>query len=348
MKRTINLLIFGLIFSAFGFAQTTNLLPVAVISLTQSEPITVGQLRTEVSKMETQAGRPLTQAERRQVLDVMINEKLVIQAAARDRITVTDNEINQQIQQLRNNMAQSLGRAPTETEFAQAIRSETGLELPAFREQLRKQLLIQKYLMEKKRSTFENMAEPTEAEIRNHYNLTRTEFIRPETVQYDFIHVPFTDDPASKARARDIANRLVREINNDSTRFNTTMLRAQAANSDYQAGDGGYLPRNLQAQQIMGAEFFNVAFNLKDGEISRLIEGPRGFTIIKIIRSFPFKNLELDDIAQLGAPYTVREYIHSVLLMERQQATLERASQELITDLRRGTPFQIIEANLNY
>jgi len=345
MKRIINLFIFGVLITAFGFSQA-DLQPVAIVRLTQSEPITVKQFRTEVERMELQTGRPLTSNERRQVLDVMINERLAMQAAARDRITVTDNEINQQIQQLRSSMTQSLGRQPTDAEFAQAVRNETGLELPAFRDQLRRQMILQKYIMEKKKDSFANIKEPTEEEIRNSYMLIRSQLVRPDTVRFSMIQVPFSD-ALSKVRAKDIADRLTREIGNSPARFDETLLKGQVQNAEYQAGDGGYLPRNLEAQQLVGTEFMNLAFSLKQGEISRFLEGQRGFQMIKITETYSQKNLELDDIIQLGTRITVREYIGNTLLQERQQAAIEIASQEIVAELRAGTPYQIIEANLN-
>jgi hypothetical protein len=89
--------------------------------------------------MQKSAGRNLTTEERRQVLDVMINEKLALQAAERDKVSVSEGELNQQIQQLRSAMAQTAGRQPTDPEFAAAVMNETGLDLAAFREQIRRQ-----------------------------------------------------------------------------------------------------------------------------------------------------------------------------------------------------------------
>ena len=348
MKRFISLFFLGLMLTALGFAQV-DLQPVAIVRLTRSEPITVRQHRIEVERMENQLQRTLTSAERRQILDIMINEKLVLQAAERDRITVSDGEINQQLNQLRSNMAQTLGRQPTDAEFAQALRNETGLELPAFREELRKQTIIQRYMLEKQGNSFTNIPAPTEQEIVNVYNLRRTEFVRPETVRFSVIQVPYSD-AASKVRARGIADRLVREIGTNAARFDEAMLRGQPLNpnADYESGDGGYLPRNVQAQQIVGTEFMNAAFDLKQGEVSRLLENPIAFHIIKITETYDQRNLVLDDIFQLGTRITVRDFIGNSILQERQQTAVERASQELVTELRRGNPFQIIESNLNW
>ncbi|MDR1318321.1 MAG: SurA N-terminal domain-containing protein [Treponema sp.] len=344
MKRLLFIAVFCTFFTAAGFSQT-DLQPAAIVNLTKSEPITVKQFRTEVERMETTARRALTEPERRQVLDVMINERLAVQAAERDKITVADNEINQQIQQLRAGMAQAIGRQPTDAEYAQAVRNETGLEVAAFREQLRRQLIVQKYLTSKKQGLFESLKVPAEAEIQNAYSLTKSQFVRPETVRFSMVMIPYGSD---KTKAKELADRLNGEIGLNPSRFDEVALRGQAPNSGYQAGDGGFLPRNPEAMQVVGADFINAAFNLKQGEVSKMIEGARGYQIIKITETYTQKALELDDIFQLGSRITVRDYIGNSMLQERQQAILAQATQELVTELRAGRTFQVFERNLTW
>jgi parvulin-like peptidyl-prolyl isomerase len=328
-----------------AFAQA-DLQPAAIVNLVRSEPITVKQLRTEVDRMEKGSGRILNADERRQVLDVMINEKLAVQAAERDKISVSENEINQQFQQLRAGIVQVIGRQPTDAEFATAVRNETGMEVSAFREQLRKQLIINKYLQAKKQNLFESIKVPTEEEIQDAFNLARSDFFRPRTVRVSMIQVAYGSDAAAKAKARELADRLFREIGSSPAKFDELALRSQAPNSGYQAGDGGYLPLNMDAQQSLGEDFIKTASGLKQGEVSKLIEGVRAYYIIKVTETHEMKTLELDDIFQLGTRITVREYIGNVLLQKRQQDILAQASQELIAELRAGKTFQVFEKNL--
>jgi parvulin-like peptidyl-prolyl isomerase len=308
-----------------------------------------GQLKTEVERLEKTAGRALTPEERRQVLDVMINERLAVQAAEREKITINDNELNQQITQLRTNMAQLIGRQPTDDEFAKAVKDDTGLEVPAFKDQLRRQLIVQRYLMAKKAPLFDAIKAPTEDEIRSDYNLAKTQFVRPETVRFSMIQVPFSDT-ASKTKAKETADRLVREIGSNASRFDEAAAKGQSSGAGYQAGDGGYLPKTKEAQDIVGQEFVTEAFRLAQGQVSKLLEGSQGYQLIKITEKYPQKELALDDIFQLGTRMTVRDYIGNVQLRERQQTTLARASQELVAELRSGkpSPFTVNESNLTW
>jgi len=345
MRRIAFITVFSIFLAVPVFSQA-DLQAVATINLIKTEAISVRQLRAEVERMEKSAGRTLNEQQRREVLDAMINERLAIQAAERDKITVSESEVNRQIDQLKTQMVQAIGRQPTDAEFATAIRNETGLEMPAFREQARRQLITQKYLMSKKQSTIESIKVPTDQEIINTYNLTKAQFVRPDTVRFSMIQVTYGADAAAKTRAKELADRLVREIGSSASKFDEVVLRGQAPNSGYQAGDGGYLPRNMEAAQIVGQEFINTAFNLKQGEVSRLMEGIRGYQIIKISETYAQKNLELDDIYQLGTRMTVRDYIGNAMLQERQMEVLSKATQELVTELRAGKTFQIFEKNL--
>jgi parvulin-like peptidyl-prolyl isomerase len=345
MKRFLSFVFFALVLAALLPAQS-DLQPAAIVRLTKSEPITVKQLRTEVERMETQTRRKLNNEERRQVLDGMINERLAIQAAERDKISVTENEINQQIQQLKDQMRQSLGRAPNDAEFAQAIKSETGLELNALRDHLRRTGIVQKYLVSKKQGLLQTVKTPTEAEIVEFYNNNKTQFIRPDTVRVSMILVPFGND---RVKAKALADRLVREIGSNASKFDEAVLKSQAPDSGYQGGDAGYLPRNEQAQQRVGADLLRTAFNLKQGEVSPLVETPQGYNILKITETLEMKApLAFDDMVQPGSRVTVKRYIEEYLSQQRQQEILAKASQELVSELRTGNPFQIFEANINW
>lgn len=265
-----------------------------------------------------------------------LNENLVLRAAERDRITVSTNEVEQQINQLRTKTAQSLGRQPTDAEFAQAVRNETGMELRDYREHVRRQLITQKYIIYRKGALINSIQRPTETEIRSAFNQNRSQLVRPDVVRFSMIQVRYGSDTASRTRARNLAEQLQREIGSSPSVFDEVLRRAQADNSSFQAGDAGYLPRNSEAQAVVGQAFLNTAFSLNQGQVSGLIEGVQGYQIIKITERHASRSLELDDIFQLGTNTTVREYISNFLYQQRQTEANERAVRELAAELRTG------------
>jgi parvulin-like peptidyl-prolyl isomerase len=104
----------------------------------------------------------------------------------------------------------------------------------------------------------------------------------------------------------------------------------------------------MEAAQVVGQEFINTAFSLKQGEVSKVIEGRPGYQIVKITETYAMKSLELDDIFQLGTRMTVRDYISNSMMQERQMEVLSKATQELVSELRAGKTFQVFEKNLNW
>ena len=330
-----------------GFSQQ-DLQPAATVNLIRTEAITVRQLRTQVQRYEQANNRTFTQAERLQILDVMINERLVLQGAERDRVTVTDNEVSQQITALRNNLAQQLGRQPTDAEYAQAVMNDSGLDVNAFREEIRKQMIMQKYLMQKKGDLINSVRSPTEEEIVREYNLLRSELMRPETIRFTMIQVPYGADAAARSRARTLMDNLIREINNDPARFDDVVSRSVAPNSGYQAGDAGYIPRTQEARNALGQQFMDIAFNLRQGQVSQIIEGAQGYQVIKVTENHAPRLLELNDIFQLGTRVTVREYLGQMMLQQRQQNIINQASQELVAEFRSNRTFTVFESNIRW
>jgi len=347
MKKAVFFIILAALTAVSGFSQS-GLQTVAIVNLIRSEPITVGQLRTEVELMEKTARVQLSKTQRMQVLDGMINERLVIQAAERDKIIVSDNEVNQHLQQLRSLLAQNIGRQPTDAEFAQAVKNEFNMEVQAYRDQVRRTLIIQKYMMAKKGDLLNSVKMPTEQEILTEYNVLRSELLRPETVRFSMIQIPYGPDAASRTKARELGNNLIKEIGSNPSKFDEVSARSVTPNSGYMAGDAGYLPRNQEARELVGQEFMNTAFSLRQGQVSPLIEGNQGFQIIKITENYSQKILELDDVFQLGSKATVRDFIGQRLLNQRQQNVYTQASQEIASELRSGKSFQIYENNLNW
>jgi len=352
MKRTVFFITFISLIAVFGFSQA-NLQTAATVNLIRTEPITVGQLRTEVERREKEAGRTMTPEGRKQVLDEMINERLILQAAERDKILVTENEITQF---LRNSLAQQIGRQPTDAEFAQAVK-ESGTTEKELREKARKQVVAEKYLMAKKGTLLESIKAPTEEEIAAQFRLVRTQFVRPETVEFSGIQVPYGPDAASRRKAKELADSLNREIGSDASKFDKAYDRAVMPNSGYNAGSME-LPRIPEAQKEFGEAFITTAFSLKQGQVSKLIETPNHYYIIKVTRNLEYKVLELSDnipgylLPAYGidprATVSVRNFLGQFMFLEKQQNTLLKATQDLISELRTSRSFKIDETKLNW
>jgi len=187
---------------------------------------------------------------------------------------------------------------------------------------------------------------PTDEEIKGEYELNKARFMRPETVRFSMIYVPIGPGADGKTNAKAIADRVAKDIGANGNKFDEIVLRGQAAGADYRAGEGGFLPKTAEARKVVGAEFLDVAFNLKVGEVSRILENSQSFQIIKVTELHGQKLLELGDLYQLGGRATVAEYLGNRLLQERQAKAIDTATKELVDELRTGKTFQVFEQNL--
>jgi parvulin-like peptidyl-prolyl isomerase len=126
-------------------ADQLDLQTVAKVTLSRSEYIFVKQLRLEVerrSKMqEIPAGIDPVEL-RRMVLDTMISERLVLQAAERAGISSPNAELEQRLQMVRA----SAGRPLTDKEFHEGIERQYGMSFSAFQTYLHEDMIRQKYI----------------------------------------------------------------------------------------------------------------------------------------------------------------------------------------------------------
>jgi parvulin-like peptidyl-prolyl isomerase len=126
-------------------ADQMDLQTVAKVTLTRGEYIFVKQLRLEVDRrskvQEIPAGiNPMDL--RRMVLDTMIAERLVLQAAERAGISSPNAELEQRLQMVRA----SAGRQLTDKEFQEGIERQYSMSFSAFQTYLHEDMVRQKYI----------------------------------------------------------------------------------------------------------------------------------------------------------------------------------------------------------
>jgi parvulin-like peptidyl-prolyl isomerase len=371
MKRYFLLLTFAL-FGGLVFAQT-DLQPVAIVRLSKSQPVSVKEFKDYVTWINrsrasaaAQYGQPapppLSAEERRGILDTMTNQLLACQAAEQDNVTLTDRELNEAadkelkpiVASLVEILTARLKRTPSEADIDNEFYAKTGMTRAGYKEYIRRSLLTEKYLQFKKQALLQSVKAPTDSEIQSLYNQLKTRttleggLLRPDAVRIKMIWIPVTN-PANKAAALEKANQLVRQIGGDAEKFDEAVDNSQRANSGYEAGDGPYLYKVDQIRAVVGIDFFDTAFRLKQGEVSKLLERSDGYYIIKVIETLRQKTFIMEDVYRTveGKPMTVKEYISAVESQKRYRDAYEKASLELIEDLKKRGTVQIMDSAYN-
>ena len=349
MKKTVLTLFITLSLSIGVFAQT-NLQPIAEVKLSSRAPITLGQLRTRVSALENEIGRKMTFAERQQILDGLINERLIVQAAEKDGIKIMDSEVNNYFNEYVSNQ---LGQQVSESDFAKLIKEKTnmsldeymqaqnGMTLAEFKSFLRTQLTAQAYVMQKKQKELQSIPNPSDEQIRSYYEVNKQSFVRPDTVQLFLVIAPKGDKAsAAEKTIKDIQKKLT--ANPKVTADIRT--KSQEKNSGYQAGEIFVSKTALAAEQLgISMDELLKIFSMKAGEVSPITETGINYRCFVVIEKKDAKILGLSDVVEPGGNVSLYEYIKKTVIMQRQNEALSNALVSVTNDLRKPENFVIFK-----
>ena len=171
-----------LLFSTFAVFAQSDLQVLAVVKYNKSDSVTLKQLKTRCQVYEKQIGRDLSVDERKQVLDTLIEEKLIVQAAVKAGVSIPDSYVDQYFMQ---GMSQSLGINVTEKELEDLVKKsqnrtldellieQTGMNKAEYKNHLKNQLLMQQYVVQLNQNEIQAVA-ATDEEIRMAYESNKS------------------------------------------------------------------------------------------------------------------------------------------------------------------------------
>ncbi len=324
--------------------------PAATVRLEKLQVISVKQLNNAIKGYEAKAKRPLTTGEKKEILDGMIGEILLQQAAEKAHITVTEAEINERINLAKRTggVGLRLNRALTDAELRSLVK-QTGLSWEGYKKQLRRVILEQKYIMQEKKDFFAKIKQPTDSEIEEFYEENKTLFVSPEMVRFKHIFIDTRNlkSSAERDKAKQRAYEIYKELENGGSFDDLVLKYSDDKASRYNGGDFGYLRRDdLARKQLLGKDFFDTAFKLKVGEISGVIHSNVGYHIIKVVQKIPFKVLGLHDKIPPQNKVTVYQQIKSTLYQQKQSEAFQQAMMDIIKALKKKAQIKIFDKNL--
>jgi peptidyl-prolyl cis-trans isomerase C len=234
-------------------------------------------LKPQFDRIDQQgAGLPPSVAEqykkqlRQQGLEQLIRRQLLDEKIRQANVTVTDEEVTNQINQIAAAQNMSLD------DFKRTM-EQYGRNFDEVKEDVRKALSRNKFMEEQ----WAGKINVTEEDAKKYYDENQKRFNVPEEVRVSHILIQFrpqdpnADPNEAKAKAKAKAEKLLQEIK-DGADF----AELAKANSDCpsapKGGDLGFFPRGKTTP-----EFEKVAFALKIGEVSGIVETEYGYHIIK-------------------------------------------------------------------
>lgn len=342
MKKILLATTFLLSIACAVFAQS-DLQPLAVVKLNKSETITLRQLKNRVETYQKQSNmQPFTVEQKKEILEAMIDEKLIVQAAQKNGMNITDTQVNQYFL---DNISQQVGRSVTEAEFAAIIKSETDMSLDDFMRQqvglnvadykayLKNQLLAQQYVIQQKQDELSKVA-PTDEDIRKFYDLNKASFVQNDMVKIFFVVVPKNDnDSGAKIKAK----ALLKGVTDKSLSFDK--VKADSG-KDYQGADL-FIGKTAQHAQQLGIPYDDLLelFTRDIGYISKLQETDSDFQFYVVRQKYSAKMLSISDLVQPETTITVYDYIKQNLTNQMQGQALIAAVQDITKSL--NTPSNV-------
>ncbi|MFA5859771.1 MAG: peptidylprolyl isomerase [Elusimicrobiota bacterium] len=257
------------------------------------------------------------------VLDQMINLRLVQQEAKKRGIKISKPEVDRGMETVKN-------RFPTEADFSNELK-RNGYTLTAFREKIEQQLMMMKILEIEVQS---KIVKPTEDDAKTLYNKIQkvvsaggkaesgtelekkeleqlaAEFALASAEQVRLRHILFevkptaTDEENEKIKQK--AEDVKKQIDNGGDIRELAKKYSDDTDSKNKGGDLGYVPkRNLPELK----DFEGAAFSLPVGGISGVVKTNFGYHILKVEEKKAAQKLAFDDIKNYLMVYIAQKRV---------------------------------------
>ncbi len=240
------------------------------------------------------------------LLDNMINNVLIRQAAEERGIEVTDAEVEEEIESLKSGFE-------TDEQFEQAL-AQSGMDVEALETQVREGMITDQLI-----ATLSEDITVSDEEVTEYYEANKADFMQIAGVHA--AHILFDAD--DKATAEQI-------LSDIKAGADFASLAQQYSKDPGSAANGGDLgwPTTPYVQ-----EFQDAADALEPGEISELVETTFGWHIIKVIEKRDDRQLPLEE---------VRDQIEQIIVQEQNADVY----QEFLNELRDAATIEILVPEL--
>ena len=269
LKTTIAASMFCFVYSTSLFAATLD----GIVARVNADVITLGTLENKVeillrqNKSLDSVDEKLTKNKlMKKVLDQMITEKLQIQEAKKLGMVVSDEDIQKSLDDVfkLNNI--------TNEQFESMLKNE-GNSLESYKEMISDQIYASRVVQMQIGAT----TPVGEKSIRYYYRINKKDFLVSEKVELSQIMLVKEIDASSKeVKLLKIKANEIFQLIKGGGEFSDLAMKFSDDVSAHSGGKIGFVSRGSMLPKLEKA-----AFNLREGEVSPLVETVSGFHIIK-------------------------------------------------------------------
>ena len=256
-----------------------------VIARVNGESVTRKEIEDWVHNLEQRAGGPVPAEQRDRIyrggIDQLVGYKLLVQEAKTRKIVVPDADVNAKIDEVKKQF-------PSEDLFMQTL-IDRKLTLDQMKADARRDIAISRMIDAEIASRI--ALKPSQVE--DFYKNNQDQFTQPERVRASHILITFPEgaDPAAKAQARTKAQKVLKDVKAGKHFAALAREHSQDPGSAPNGGDLGFFPQG----QMVGP-FNDVAFSLKPGATSGLVETQFGYHIIRVAEKQPGRTVPLEEV----------------------------------------------------
>lgn len=277
-----------------------------IAALVNEEPIYLEELERNYARLPDEYKAFL---DKDQLLDQMIEEKLLMQLAGGMDITASDQEV----EALLDALLEQVGM--TEDELKLRF-EEQNISLEEVKDFYKKQITITKLVNE----TVVEKARVTLNTIREYYEDNPEFFAVPESVNVSHLIICHEESlNCESERTKEEALELIKDIRAEVNDTNFADLAGQYSDEPMAETTGGNLPGRVLKTDPYDETFLNATFRLEPGELSEVVETVFGYHLILVYEKFPEGTLEFDEI---------RDQINETLTLEKQQELYDELISE--------------------
>lgn len=264
---------------------------------------------------------------RREILESLVNEQLLVQAALEDTtLSVSEERIDEIVTQDLQRRIQAFGGE----EAMRRGLAEQGMTMAIFRDMLRsdaRRQQLQNQFMARRQQRASTVP-VSEEEIREFFEENRALLgQRPASVTFEQIVILPAPSDSARAEARAEAERILEIVRSGEAPFEELARQhSQDPGTREQGGDLGFFRRG----QMVPA-FEDVVFSLGEGQVSDVVETTFGFHIIKVER-------------MRGAERRARHILIRPELTPSDLARARARARELASRLREGASIDSLQA----
>lgn len=236
-----------------------------IVATVNGDPITLGEFLERLSRSGFRSDKELSYEVKKDFLNRLIEQKMMLKEAQRRRIQVGLPEINERISSLVGTQAKDI----------KEIISAQGIDFEQWKADIWENMMIEKLLARE----VDRHVTISPTEVKRYYNEHASEFVRPEQVRARQIVV------MSEGEAVAILDQLARGAD-----FAALARQKSTAPEGANGGDLGFFAFGDMPHE------FNEVFRLNPKEVSGVVKSPYGFHIFKLEERRPAGKRSLEEV----------------------------------------------------